>query len=67
MSGYQQAILEIVGPGVDLGAVEAAMRLEYRTLDGLTKRKFNATARAAAEYVRQNPAGARRLAETYGL
>ena len=46
--------------------VEAYMRLEFSTLDGLSSR-FAKEARAAAACVREDVDAAERLAKSYGL
>lgn len=66
-SRYQERIAEAVGGDVDAAHVEAWMRLEYGTLDGLAPAQFDREARVGAELVRANPADSRRLALSYGL
>lgn len=67
MSGYQKAIEKIVGPEIDPGQVEAWMRLEHPTLDGLDAAQFRREARIGAKLVQSHPEESRTLAESYGL
>lgn len=50
-----------------VSGVEAYMRLEYGTLDHLSKQRFDGLARSCAKAVRLNPAVAKELAASYGL
>jgi hypothetical protein len=55
-------------PQIDPRHVEAFMRLEYSTLDHLTRRQFSgAVKRMVREVEAIGPADAERLAKSYGL
>lgn len=64
---YQKAIAEIVGPSVDPRHVEGYMRLEYSTLNGLSRTRFNKVARECAMAVQADPKAAEANAVSFGL
>ena len=61
--GYQALIHETI-PDLDPRLVEAFMRLEYSTLDHLSRCAFDEAALIAAECVRADPVAAERLAQS---
>ncbi len=72
MSAYRQSIsMEITRQGhigIDARHVEAYMRLEHSTLDGLSRKQFNYEIGIAIECIKadgKNNAG--RLAKSFGL
>lgn len=67
LSHYQQRIAAVV-PEADPRHVEAFMRLEHPTLDGLAPSRFDAEARICAVCVHEaGPAESEALAASYGL
>lgn len=52
---------------VDPRHVEAYMRLEHGTLDALSREQWAAEVAIAVALINEDPAGAERLAESYGL
>jgi hypothetical protein len=67
MNGYQQMVAEIV-KDVPAHQVEAWMRLEHGTLDGLTQNEFNVEARLAAKVAKHaGPMASKELADSFGL
>lgn len=68
---YQQRIKEILDQnrvvGVDPRHVEAWMRAESGTLDGLSLRKFRAEVSVCVDVARQDAATSEQLAKSYGL
>jgi hypothetical protein len=68
---YQQRIREILAAigriGMDPRHVEAFMRLEHGSLDGLNSAAFENEVRISAGLVDQDPSGAEQLALSYGL
>jgi hypothetical protein len=72
MSIYRQRIREILAAqgriGTDPAHVEAWMRLEHGTLDGLSAAQFAREVSAAVECIEAStPDENRRLADSYGL
>lgn len=65
-SFYASLIRETV-PDCDPRHVEAYMRLDFGTLDGLTRDQFRYEAMAASHAVRADPVQAELLARSYGL
>lgn len=65
-SHYQNRIAEIV-PDLPAAHIEAWMRLERGTLDGLSPEQFATEVRVGAELARSNPAESAELARSYGL
>lgn len=65
-SFYQSLIRQSV-PDCDPRHVEAYMRLEFSTLDHLSRDRFRDEAATAAECVRADLAQAESLARSYGL
>ena len=66
LSLYQQSIQKIV-PDLDPAHVEAYMRMEYGTLDGISPAQFKACAKRAASDVRLDPEFAAEVAASYGF
>lgn len=66
MQTYQDRIAVTV-PDANARHVEAMMRCEYETLDGLSAVQFADLARACAIDARDMPAVAERLARSFGL
>jgi hypothetical protein len=68
---YQRVIREILAQlgriGVDPRHVEAWMRLEHSTLDGLSRGQFRAEVLAALDCIDADPHASERLALSYGL
>lgn len=68
MQTYQQRIMQAtMCNSVEAVGVEAYMRLEHGTLDGLSAAKFSATAKEILPDVRVYPNTARDLARSFGL
>ena len=65
MSHYRDAIAELTD--AEPALVEAWMRLQYGTLDGLSPERFEAEVLAGAALVAMAPDESRRLAQSYGL
>lgn len=53
--------------GVNAGQVEAWMRLECGTLDGLDRARFRKEVLIGAQCVAADPVASARLAESYGV
>jgi hypothetical protein len=68
---YRKAILEVLArsgrAGIDPRHVEAFMRLEHSTLDGLSRDRFREEVEVGAECAAADPVAAEELAESYGL
>lgn len=68
MSHYQQQIQQVLGCDRDQAlGVEAYMRLDRSTLDGLSKKEFDALARDCLADVKADPKQALELARSFGL
>ncbi len=65
MSHYRERIAGVCE--AEPALVEAWMRLEHGTLDGLSPARFDAEARACAALVAHDPGVSRELARSYGL
>lgn len=60
-------LVEMGVVGVDVNAVEALMRLENPTLDGLSRARFDHEVEVAVELVQTDPAAAHAIAESMGF
>lgn len=60
-------LVELGVVGVDVNAVEALMRLENPTLDGLARARFEHEVDVAVELVQTDPAAAHAIAESMGF
>ena len=63
---YRQIINQI-DPTVNAAGVEASIRLQYRTLDNLSRRKLAAEVRLALACEAEEPGFLKEAAEGYGL
>ena len=63
---YQRLIAPLA-PKYDPRHVEAYMRFEHGTLDHLELERFRTEIRTACQCIDTDPAGAERLARSYGL
>lgn len=68
---YRKAIRETLvrsgRTGIDPRHVEAFMRLEHGTLDGLSSERFREEVEIGAECAAADPVAAEELAKSYGL
>ena len=63
---YQQQI-RLIAPLHDARHVEAYMRLEYSTLDGMSSQQFRAEVLHACKCIDADPKQAEALAQSFGL
>ena len=63
---YRERIMEIA-PGYKPAQIEAFMRVEHSTLDGLSRSRFASEVRFACQCIDADPAMASRLAASFGL
>lgn len=63
---YRSRITELA-PAYNAAHIEAFMRLEHSTLDGLSREQFASEVRIACECIDADPAMAPRLAASFGL
>ena len=63
---YAQRVIARIDPLVHAPGVEASMRLQYGTLDHLSREDFRQEIAIARDCERQQPGYLRRLAESYG-
>ena len=66
MQTYQQRIATLA-PGYKPAQIEAFMRVEHSTLDGLSPQRFASEVRLACQCIDADPAMASRLAASFGL
>lgn len=65
---YQNLIVELTGcTTAESVGVEAFMRCEFGTLDGINRPKFRQVARQCLRIVQENPVEAVELAKSFGL
>lgn len=68
MKGYQAVIKKISGNGYDPRHIEAYMRLEHSTLDGLSRTQFAHEVRIGMDCVDEDGVeNAERCAKSFGL
>ena len=64
---FYQRLLHELAPELNPAGVEAAMRLEYSTLDHLPRKTFAEEAKRAAAFERHAPGYLRQIADSMGM
>ena len=67
MPNYYQDLVHQLDPAINPAGVEASMRLQYGTLDHLTRQTFAAEIKLARHCQEQDPDFLRSLAASYDL